>query len=166
MFSSNNYYILLIYAPFFIAPIILGLVAKWRIYEKAGDKGWKVLIPFYGKYTLYKLMWDKNVYWFVLAFNILMGVSFAMARRPINPDTTIWLILTLVTYAVLFVFNIFLSLHLAKAFGHNGKFAVGLILVPVVFICILGFGKAQYIGIQPIRTNQSTDDQTDQIAAL
>lgn len=149
---NNSLYILIIYGilllPVWIAPII----ANWFIYRKAGDEGWKAVIPIYSQYTLYKLAWDKNVYWFKLLFSILFWVSMIMFRDPQNMQyRLIWGIILLITYAVLVVFHVFVQIHLSKAFGHNGKFAVGLIFVNTVFSCILGFGKAQYIGIQPIK---------------
>ena len=41
-------------AAFCVAMIIicaLVLIAWWKIFEKAGEKGWKVLIPIYNIYT-------------------------------------------------------------------------------------------------------------------
>lgn len=39
---------------------------------------------------------------------------------------------------------ILVSLDLAKCFGKSTAFAVGLILLAPIFVCILGFGSAQY----------------------
>lgn len=70
--ARNPIYIILIYSSFLLPLFALQLVANWLILDKAGDKGYKALIPFYGSYTLFKLVWDKNIYWFALFFNILM----------------------------------------------------------------------------------------------
>ena len=34
---------------------ILMIVAMWKIFEKAGEAGWKSLIPFYNTYILFKI---------------------------------------------------------------------------------------------------------------
>ena len=50
------------------------------------------------------------------------------------------------TTIVNFVIGILCMLELAKVFGQSTGFGVGLILLGPIFICILGFGGAQYSG--------------------
>ena len=45
------------------------------------------------------------------------------------------------------ILTIVAIIKLAKCFGKSGGFAAGLILLPIVFWPILGFGSAQYQGI-------------------
>ena len=153
-FSVGILYVILIYAILLTPVVALQVAARWLILDKAGDKGWKALIPFYGKYTLFKLVWDKNVYWFSLIFSLLFCATVLLLRNPAALiNLPVWLTLCIVTCAVCMIFSIFLQIHLAKAFQLNGGFAVGLIFVNTVFMCILGFGRAKYIGIQPLKTN-------------
>ena len=42
---------------------ILQVVAYWQIFEKAGEPGWKAIIPCYNTYTQYKFTWNANIYW-------------------------------------------------------------------------------------------------------
>lgn len=154
--ARSPIYIILIYASLLLPLIALQLVANWLILDKAGDKGWKALIPFYGKYTLFKLVWDKNLYWFSLIFNILMYAAMFYAGYPgATLHLPILIALLLVLYAVYTAFYVFLQIHLAKAFGRTNGFAVGLIFLHNVFICILAFGNAKYIGAQPLRSNKA-----------
>jgi predicted membrane protein len=44
------------------------------------------------------------------------------------------------------VIGILLMVDVAKAFGMGVGFAIGLILLPVIFVPILGFGSASYQG--------------------
>lgn len=46
----------------------------------------------------------------------------------------------------LLVFVILDSLRLAKVFGKEAGFGVGLILLSIVFLPILAFGDARYVG--------------------
>ena len=46
------------------------------------------------------------------------------------------------------IFMLIAYVKLGRAFGKSGGFLVGLFFIPVVFICILGFGEAQYIGTE------------------
>src|SRR5882672_2472953 len=54
---------------FIIIPIIIAVeVGLWKLFEKAGEKGWKVLIPFYGTVVLLKIAgrpWSWIFYLFI-----------------------------------------------------------------------------------------------------
>lgn len=119
---------------FLIAAGLVLIIALWKIFEKAGEKGWKSLIPFYSSYIEFKLAWSVSYFWFYLAALVLTWLtgSFPILR---------------VTFAITAtVFNIILLAKLAKSFGKSGGFAVGLVLLNPVFLMILGFGSAEYCG--------------------
>ena len=54
-----------------------------------------------------------------------------------------WVLLLILCFPILFII---LCIDLAKSFGKGGGFAVGLILLGIIFFPILGFGSAQYKG--------------------
>ena len=54
-----------------------------------------------------------------------------------------WVLLLLICFPI---FYIILCIDLAKSFGKGVGFAVGLILLSVIFLPILGFGSATYQG--------------------
>lgn len=99
--------------------LILALIVAgwWMIFTKAGEAGWKALIPIYNVLVLLRIVGRE--WW--------------------------WLILFLIPI-VSFVAWVFLSLDLAKSFGRSPGFAIGLIIVPFVFAPILGFGSSTYQG--------------------
>ena len=109
----------IIYLILVIAFYVLLVIADWKIFSKAGEDGWKSLIPIYNLYIYVKIMDGK-------------GVKFLLLLIPIAG----------------FIYEIMLMLRTAKAFGKSTGFAVGLILLPNIFTLILGFGDAQYIGPQ------------------
>ena len=94
------------------------IIAFWKIYAKAGEPGWKSIIPIYNLYIFCKITWGKGWMWIL------------------------WVI-----PCVGFVFDILTMIKLAKAFGKGTGFAVGLIFLPNIFTLILGFGDAQYQGV-------------------
>lgn len=97
--------------------LILLVVAEWKIFTKAGEKGWKSLIPIYNYYILCKIA-DGN------------GWKFLLFIVPI----------------VNLVYIIMLNYRLALSFGKDVGFTIGLVFLPSIFTLILGFGSAQYIG--------------------
>ena len=110
---------LIIYYVIALALMIVILVAMWKLYAKAGKPGWAAIVPFYSQYCL---------------FDIAMGNG--------------WLFLLTFVPCVNFVMTIICYLKLAKAFGKGTGFGIGLIFLSFVFVPILGFGDAEYIGPQ------------------
>ena len=65
----------LIYSCLSIVWGVLPIIGMWLVFEKAGDKGWKAIIPFYNMYTMLKLG-DKKKFWgLYLAGTILYMVT-------------------------------------------------------------------------------------------
>jgi hypothetical protein len=102
---------------FWLAVTILMIAACWKIFTKAGQPGWAAIIPIYNWYILCKIV-GRPGWWVILFF-----IPF------IN-----------------FIIGIIVCIDLAKSFGKGVGFAIGLILLGVIFFPILGFGSAQYQG--------------------
>ena len=118
---------------------ILQAVAYWKIFEKAGEPGWKAIIPFYNTYTQYKFTWNTQAFWIVLIGGIVGGIlQEATEGIPSLLGTLIMLIVA--------IFNIISLNKLAKAFGHGVGFTIGLFFLNPIFMLILGFSDNQYQG--------------------
>ena len=102
-----------------IALIIVGTIGIWKVYQKAGQPGWACLIPIYN---------------LVVEFRIICGRGKAWLRLLIPFYNIYW--------------GIKAQIKLAHAFGKSTGFGWGLVLLFPIFICILGFGDAQYQGPQ------------------
>ncbi len=98
---------------------VLTIIAMWKIYVKAGRPGWASIIPFYSQYCLFDIAWGNG-----------------------------WLFLLTFVPCVNFVVLIMLYFKLAKAFGKGTGFGFGLVFLNTIFVLILGFGDAKYIGPQ------------------
>lgn len=94
-------------------------IASWKIYTKAGKPGWASLIPIYSQYVLFEMVGMKGWY-------ILLGF------------------IPVVGGIILSVLAIMANIKLAACFEKDTGFAVGLILLPIVFMPILGFGASTY----------------------
>ena len=103
---------------FSIFASILGIIAMWKIFTKAGEPGWAAIIPFYNVYTLFKITWGN-------------GWKFLLLLIPIAN----------------IVIMIITEVKLAKAFGKSNGFAVGLVLLSTIFMLILAFGSSEYKGV-------------------
>ena len=97
--------------------VVFMIICRWVIYQKAGKPGWAAIIPIYSTLVLLEII-RKPWWWLLLMFIPVVNIVFA-----------IWAI------------NL-----LAKSFGKNEGFTIGLILLPIIFYPILAFdNSAQYI---------------------
>ncbi len=124
---------------FYLALIVLMIAAQWKIFEKAGQPGWAAIVPFYNTYVLIVEVCKQPPIWF-------------------------WLTLVPCANIVALLFIVFvLPFKLAEKFGKDTGFAVGLLLLGIVFYPILAFGDAQYVdrGRGRRRYADDYDDEDD-----
>ena len=115
----------------------------WKVFTKAGEEGWKAIIPIYNMYIMYKISWKTSMFWITLGLAVVAGIFGAL----VSVSAIFVTLQSLVTLAV-FVISVMQLYKLSKAFGYVAGFTVGLIFLPFIFVLILGFGSAEYIGAQ------------------
>ena len=98
------------------------LIASWRVFAKAGQPGWAVLIPFFNIYV-YTQVLRRPKWWILLYFFGLLPFVGSLV--------------------FLFV-SIIDSVRMAKVFGKTPVFGVGLLLLPFIFYLVLAFGSADH----------------------
>ena len=130
IFVTFGFFLLIFY--------VLLVIALWKIFTKAGEEGWKAIIPIYNTWVLCKII-GVNFWIWVIAVPIIGGIVVGLLGEKSTFGT-------LINFAITLVIDIEISVNLAKSFGKSGSFAVGLILLPNIFQMILGFGSAEYIG--------------------
>ena len=42
---------------------ILVVAGAWMMFQKAGEAGWKAIIPIYNMYIVYKICWNTSLFW-------------------------------------------------------------------------------------------------------
>jgi hypothetical protein len=97
-------------------------ICQWKIFTKAGKPGWAILIPFYNLYVYTQII-KRPSWWMVLYFLSIIPFIGSIA---------------------VLVIAILDTVRLAKVFGKDTGFAIGLVLLPIVFIPMLAFGSAEY----------------------
>ena len=101
---------------FYIIVIALMLVSMWKIFVKAGKAGWASLVPIYN--TIVMLEIAKLPFWYI----------FLMFVPIVN-----------------IVIGVIVAVKIAKAFGKEKGFVLGMLFLPLIFYPILAFGKSEYI---------------------
>lgn len=131
---------------------IFMIIATWKILEKGNKPGWGALIPFYNTYLLCE-MTGVNPWWILI-----------VALSPVL--NVIPVIGGLASLAASIYFSILLYVGLARSFKKEDAYAIGLILLPIIFLPILAFGKEnKYVGKNPMKDiifdniNQNNSDE-------
>lgn len=96
---------------------IVILVGMAKVFIKAGQPGWAVIVPIYNTIVMIQVA-GKPIWWFLLLFIPVVN----------------------------FIIVILVSLAIAEKFGKGAGFGLGLAFLSPIFYPILGFGSAEYQG--------------------
>lgn len=101
----------------YFAILIVMLVAQWKMFSKAGEAGWKCLIPFYNSYIFCKILYGN-------------GWKFLFSLVPI----------------LNIIFSIAIFIRTAQVYGKGIGFGILHLFFSPITMCILAFGSAEYEG--------------------
>lgn len=116
-------------------------VAQYRLFQKAGEKGWKALIPFYSIFVSHHLIGMRHI-WFIL--DVIFWTIEAILE--LIEGTPVWI--EEVFFSVALILTIISEiLHIMKlcyCYTKSELFGIGLFLIPPLFSLILAFDKSEY----------------------
>ena len=126
-------------------------IGRYKIFKKAGERGYKAFIPGYSTYTMYRIVWDEKYF---AALLCLIGLS--MISRVIG-GTVFTAFGMVITFGIMLMHGMLCS-KLAIAFDKKVEFALGLFFLHPVFTLILGFSDAGYLGPEKTGIGEIFDD--------
>ena len=97
-----------------LAITVLLIASMWKVFERAGERGWAVLVPIYNLYILCRIA-GMSGWWVLVAFIPLVNIIFVFAN----------------------------SIGVAERFGKGVGYGLGLALLPFIFWPMLAWGDAQ-----------------------
>lgn len=107
----------IVYSLIVLAIAVVALVGLWKVFQKAGKPGWGAIVPFYNLYCLFEMSFGTG-----------------------------WLFLLTLVPCVGQIMLIIMWVKLAVAFNKGVGFGIGILFLPFIFLPMLGFGDAQYVG--------------------
>lgn len=115
---------------------IMSVIGMWKMFTKAGEKGWKSLIPIYNQYTL-AVLTGVSPYWILIVYCCIFIGSLIPGLSLLGTVANAY-------------FKVIQSVSTAKSFNKDEAFAVGIFFLSPIFYLILGIGKTEYIGKKPM----------------
>lgn len=131
--------ILGVFAIIFLVLFIIYLltaVGQWKLFKKAGKPGWAALVPVYNTYVLCQIV-GVSPWWILVTF--IAGVIAGMV-----PMLSFIMTITSVYFGVL------IAVSVARSFGKNDGYAIGIYFLGFIFYLILGFDDSKYLGPKPM----------------
>lgn len=101
-----------------LAAALVAIIAMWKLFTKAGEPGWKALIPIYNSWVFLRLG-DQAGWWALVALIPLVNI-------------------VAVVFMAIAAYNIGLKL------GKEGWYVVLYVLVPIIWMLILAFDKSTW----------------------
>lgn len=129
-----------------VAIYVLFIIAWWKIFTKAGEKGWKSIIPIYNIYVYCRII---GINFWIYAFGIPVALSVltsiaAGGQVDASNPSTLVTILSFLSLGYAIFFAIYEAIKLGNAFKKSTGFKVGLVLLTNIFLLILAFGDSKY----------------------
>lgn len=122
--------LLIIMGTLMTAWAIVATIATWKLFNKAGQSGWKSIVPIYNCWVLVEIA-GLEWWWFLLI--IANSIISTLDLEILTPVANI------VSYFALF--NCYYNI--AKKFNKDTGYAVCTGLFSMVFVMILGFSKKE-----------------------
>lgn len=139
MLSVISNYILFA-SIFSLIIMILHIIGVWNVFKKAGEPGWKSIIPFYNTYILYKISWNPMWFWLVLLGGLIGAGLLSFAT------VTVCVILGALIELFTIIVRLVMYYRLCLSFGWGvGKYILTILFAPIMFM-VMGFGKSVYVG--------------------
>ena len=117
------------------------IICNWKLLEKAGEPGWKSIIPFYNLYTMSEISMTRPTS--IVVFVVYMA---AYALIPLTFIPYLGIVVSLLISPLMYVAAGILNFSLPKAFGKDVGICVLSIFFPPIVRAILAFSKEPYEG--------------------
>lgn len=129
-----------------LAAVMLSLIfgvmaAEWRILSKAGEKGWKSLVPIYNVFLSHKIVGMSHIWFLVELFVWVVETFFGFIVEAPGLIENVWVLFTTVFTTASAIVHM---IKLSRCFGKGLGTAIGCMLLPYIFLPIIAFGSARY----------------------
>lgn len=137
---------------------IVSIIAYWKLFEKAGEPGWKAIIPYYNTFKLAQIATGSNLVGWILiglsAVYLVLTVVMQVAMAFFDSDDSAFMLIMILFYLLAMMFSLgvaglsgYTHFMLGKSFGKPTVWNVLMIFFSPFLIIAMGFDKnLTYIG--------------------
>ena len=118
----------------------ISAIGYFKMFKKAGQRGWFAFIPLLREYAMFKMSWSVKAF-------VISSALLAVVQLFGESENIILGLVVAVLGIAWIVMQVKLQLRVAKSFGKGGLWAALLFFLPFIASLILGFGSAEYLGV-------------------
>ena len=146
-----------------LAYAVFAIIAQWKLFEKAGEEGWKSIIPYYNCIKLSEISTGNKTLGILWCVVYTVYIPVYMGSRYGSGSVLMSIIALLISLAVYIVTGA-LYFKLAKAFGKSDGWSVAMFFLYPILVIALGYDNTiEYVG--PLAQNKADlqyyDDQNN-----
>ena len=108
-------------------------IGMWKLFEKAGEREWKSIVPIYNQIVLLKMCKLKPIF-ILLYIDFIIPAMGYLAGRDVK-----WM--TIVMLVGLVIYRFMISIRLGQAFKKGDVFSFFLAFFPSILLPVLGCSK-------------------------
>lgn len=150
MENDNLIASMIVLIVFELALVLLWVAGMWKVFVKAGERGWAAIVPLYNMLVLLRIS-RRPAWWFSLflyptVINLTILIIIMNLGGPLPPFFQFVLYGSLLASAGGFFIILPMIYHgVSGRFGHGIGLTAGLFFLPFIFFPLLGFGKRTLI---------------------
>ena len=154
--SSLLVSIILLFVGLFLILLGIGLLVffywgLWKLFTKAGQSGWKAIVPYYKDWVLMKDVCGLHWGWFVTGIGVsVLSLIFSLFKSVLLPFlnyssvvTVVFSVLAWLCWIVSLFVQVALVYNLSKKFNKSTGWVVLTMFFGVITIPLLGFSKKE-----------------------
>jgi hypothetical protein len=122
--------LIVFFIVYFVISIVPVAIGMWKVFTKAGQPGWAVLIPVYNLILLLRIT----------------GLPWYWVFTPLI------VIIPILGWIVYLAWVVWVHHRISTRFGQGIGFTIGLTLLAPIFWLILGLGDSKYVTEQPAQS--------------
>lgn len=130
-------YLILIFVS--LAVGILDIISYWKLFEKAGEPGWKSLIPFYNLFVITKIATGR--YTAAVCITVLMVLYYILMIPVSLTESLILSVLLVLLLIPIAVLSCYIYYKFGEAYGKSKGWCVAMIFLNQILIIAMGFDK-------------------------
>ena len=136
---------------------LIRIIGRWKMFTKAGKKGFATLIPLYSEWTFFSIGTGNGFtgliltmlgmiqvcVWYIMM--VLLEMPLVESIQAGDKMVYIFLSVEFAIGVIVAICTIINNFKVAKNFGKGKGTGFGLTIFPIIFCLILGLGSAEYI---------------------
>lgn len=135
---------------FELSLVLLWVAGMWKVFVKAGERGWTAIVPLYNMLVLLRISRHPGWWFSLLLYPAVINLTTLIVIPNLGGPVPQFLQIVLYGSVLATAGGFFIILPMiyhgvSGRFGYGIWFAVGLFFLPFVFFPLLGFGKGTLV---------------------